>query len=201
MKTKMLIALFAALFTFVWSEAALSRTRAPERDRAGADRTEGDIVLKRNAHVMKYVPSDLRGVRQAAPTGCDGAGLPAKSTRENGYSGRLTYTSASTDTKWVICYVQPGTAERVFQEKDGNLSLHVRFDPKHISGTLYVSSDASRYAEANGIQSNPGVEKAKGGNAVPSAQAKDCSKISDFLKKAQCMATNQAESISTGITK
>ena len=187
-------ALFAFALLITTPAFANKGGRAPsEENRASED----DFIKRYNRHVLDYVPSDIHDINQGPGAGCDEAGQPAKMTRENSYGNCELYSSASTNTRWKVRFIVRGTAERVFAVKEelvngkkvDSLVLHVVFNPKRLPETFYVSPEAATRSAANrGSSPVTGMPV----NPAPAVQpVADCSQISNFIARAQCIATNK----------
>jgi len=98
--------------------------------------------LKRyNAHVLRYVPSDVHTERQrTVARGCDESGQPLTTlTSEGAYCE--TYVSDSTNTRWIVRFRFDGIAERIFAVENDQLVKYVVFDSHN--KPLYVAPQAT----------------------------------------------------------
>ena len=106
--------------------------------------TVSDKILKDNAHVLKFVPQDIKG--EDGGTVCNEHG----NTVDDNYTTSTcsTYHSKKTGTTWKIRYTQPNvTATQVFKIQNGKLKLWASFNERREN--IYASTDAQRYASAH----------------------------------------------------
>ena len=173
--------LFSFLFVFA-ATPVLAQKKIFERHQANSgSQSVGEITLSHNRHVLPYLPSDIHSVNEPRGVKCDEQGQPSSDV----YGGCLDYISASTHTKWRIRFVQPGAGERVFQIKEkGHLVLHVQFDPKNLPKTLFMSTEASKYARLSGATPQESSSQAKS----------DCSQfgLDKLMQRISCEAANNS---------
>ena len=117
-------------------------------------RTGGDMALRQNTHVVRYVPIDLsplpnirmangRQAIQGTSKQCGERGEPSSDV----HAHCSAYCSESDASCWVIRFVEPKhVAERVFEVQGDKLVLHLQVDLKDTSRLLYLSESAKRFA-------------------------------------------------------